>query len=284
MNLKETLLHIRPAKPEDKEPVLAFTAKVWNGEDYIHEEWDDWLADPSGPLLVGELNGQPVAMMKITDLGSGEAWLHGLRVADEVRRRGIGRSLIEHALQLVQQAGDEVARFMTGDENEPVHRIAAELGFKHLTTGAWYKGRGISSERQLVPLDDLHLDWLIDQVLNSELLARTHGLYAFHWRYQPLNRDAFREHLLAGQVLTLPDSNAWAIVDFEDPWLGFAHGEREALVALFRGLRAHPALGQGQELYALVPPNCELANCLAEAGFRLESPGERCYEWRAPGR
>lgn len=284
MKPKEALLHIRRAKPEDKDPVLAFTAKVWNGEDYIHEEWDDWLADHSGPLLIGEYSGQPVAMMKITDLGSGEAWLHGLRVADEARRRGVGRALVEHALQLVQQTGDEVARFMTGEENEPIHRIAAALGFQQVAAGAWFVGRATPSERQLVPLDELHLDWLLDQLRSSELLSRTHGLYAFHWRYQPLNRDAFREHFLAGQVLTLPDSDAWAIVDFEDPWLGFAHGDPQPLVALLHGLRAHPALATGQELFALVPPDCELAKRLAEAGFRPESHGERCYEWRASAR
>ncbi|HZW04402.1 MAG TPA: GNAT family N-acetyltransferase, partial [Anaerolineaceae bacterium] len=251
---------------------------------YIREVWDEWLDDPTGPLLVGELDGQPVTLMKLSDLGSGECWLHGLRVAEEVRRRGFARAMITHALSLVQAAGDGVARFMTSEDNHPIHHIAEELGCRPVAAGVWFAGRGTPSERRLVPLDELHLDWLLEQIRSSDLLERNHGLYAFHWRFQPLGRDALRDHLSAGQVLHLPDSDAWAIVDYEDTWLGFGHGAPEPLATLLRGLLAHPALSTGQELFALTPPECELARQMVAAGFRQDAHGERCYEWRPSGR
>src|SRR6478735_3959218 len=60
---REATLEVRPARPEDRDAVLAFCAHTWSDGDYIEYVWDDWLKEDSkGVLLVGLLDGQPVAI------------------------------------------------------------------------------------------------------------------------------------------------------------------------------------------------------------------------------
>ncbi|RME32959.1 MAG: AI-2E family transporter, partial [Thermoflexia bacterium] len=51
---------LRPACPEDRSGMEAVCGTIWDGEDYIPEVWDEWLADPDGELTVAELDGRVV--------------------------------------------------------------------------------------------------------------------------------------------------------------------------------------------------------------------------------
>jgi hypothetical protein len=39
---------LRPVRPGDRAAVEAIAAQVWDGEDYLPQVFDDWLADPEG--------------------------------------------------------------------------------------------------------------------------------------------------------------------------------------------------------------------------------------------
>ena len=91
-------LVFRPVRLDDKPRVLEFTVRTWDDGDYITDVFDEWLADPTGRFTAIELDGQVVAIGKLTDLGEGELWLEGLRVDPAHRRKGIGEAL--HAFNL----------------------------------------------------------------------------------------------------------------------------------------------------------------------------------------
>src|SRR4051812_30919236 len=126
----ELHLVIRPAVAADQAAVLAFTAPIWDGDDYIAEVWEGWLHASDGPLLVGTLAGQPVALAKISDLGCGEGWIHGVRVAQPVQGRGYGRQMLERCLALARERGDHIVRLMTSSGNAAMQRLAGALGFR----------------------------------------------------------------------------------------------------------------------------------------------------------
>ena len=46
-----TSTEIRPARPEDREAVLAFCMHTWDWGDYIESVWDEWLHDPQGKCM-----------------------------------------------------------------------------------------------------------------------------------------------------------------------------------------------------------------------------------------
>lgn len=274
-------LIIRPARAEDKSAVLAFTANVWGGNDYIGEVWDEWLAAGDGMLFVGELAGETVAVSRLASLGPGEGWLQGLRVAETVRRRGVARAMTAHGVALARQRGDRTLRFMTGDDTVAVHRIAEELGFRLAATGTWFMGppADATPALSLEPLPETALDRLWAEVAGSPALARSSGLYCVRWRYRRLDPDRLREHLRAGEIVSLPSSDAWAILAGGDGlWIGHAQGSEDALVTL---LRAAPSLlprSGEKEIVALCPPDTALARALIAAGYRSDAGGERCYE------
>src|SRR5690349_3156152 len=108
-------LRIRPALPEDKAAVLEFTAPFWDGHDYIGNVWDGWMQDRVHPLLVGEIAGEherPIALVKLSDLGQGEGWVHGVRVAQQLSGRGLGRTLVTHCIAQARKLGMRSLRLM----------------------------------------------------------------------------------------------------------------------------------------------------------------------------
>ena len=70
----------RPSLPADTEDVLAFTKRIWDGRDYIHLVWDEWLADPNGILVSAQFGRGVVGIAKVSPVFPGQWWLHGLRV------------------------------------------------------------------------------------------------------------------------------------------------------------------------------------------------------------
>src|SRR5436853_4874457 len=87
---------IRPARPEDREAVLAFCKHTWEWGDYIEYVWDEWLHDPQGVLFVATIDGRPVAISHLRMLSptsTPEAWLEGMRVDPAHRHQGLAIAL-----------------------------------------------------------------------------------------------------------------------------------------------------------------------------------------------
>lgn len=127
-------LTVRPARPEDRDAVAAISAQIWEGEDYIPEVFDDWVADPRGEFSLVFDGEQLVAFGKLTELREGEWWLEGLRVDPAHQGRGIARHAHDYAVALADRVGNGVLRFATGNYNVAVHRLAEHTGFEHVAT------------------------------------------------------------------------------------------------------------------------------------------------------
>src|SRR5438477_7266508 len=98
-------IEVRPAREDDREPVLAFCARTWDDGDYIQYVWDDWLADTSGALLVATLAGRPVGLTHLRMMSPDEAWIEGVRVNPETRRQGVARKLTSRTLATAHERG-----------------------------------------------------------------------------------------------------------------------------------------------------------------------------------
>ncbi len=98
---------IRPARPEDREPVLAFCQDTWGpgSGDYIERVWESWLADPDAQFFAAEEGGVAVGILYVRFLNAGEVWLQGLRIHREHRRHGLARALTLTALDAVRARG-----------------------------------------------------------------------------------------------------------------------------------------------------------------------------------
>jgi GNAT superfamily N-acetyltransferase len=91
--------------------------------------------DDNQRLLVAEVDGRIVAMLQLTFIpglsrrGAWRANIESVRVAGELRGRGIGRWLIAHALELARARGCRLAQLTSDKRRTEAHRFYGRLGF-----------------------------------------------------------------------------------------------------------------------------------------------------------
>lgn len=240
-------LEIRNAAAADKDTVLEFCRNTWDWGDYIDLTWDDWLNDPDGRLIVGALDGVPVAVVHISIFPSGEGWIEGMRIKPELRDKQIGTTLSEYCVSEMAKAGVRVARYMTASSNKPVQRISEKHGFKRFSSCYVLWAELLEDRPSLIKLQPDYADELWSYVEKSEIYEAGSGLYSVGWIYRELNKDRLLYHLKRGEVYAVEDKaplDAFAIISaswlHKGPVIGYldgnSMGEMAALVSESRRL------------------------------------------------
>ncbi len=247
-------LEVRDARDADRDAVLAFCERAWGDEgDYIAEVWDAWLADARDALLVGVVDGQPVALSHVRLIAPDEAWIEGVRVAPEAQRRGVGRVMVSRSLVRAREMGASVVRLFTHSTNDTSQRLFTSFGFSKVAELAGYVADALSPDpeeaaRQRAPRSAAELDPTIAETSvdtargalppdaqlttsgladfarlwawleQSNLTPFNGGLEIHYWAARGVSEPALREHLAAGEVITLDEwgaTQALAIVTEE---------------------------------------------------------------------
>lgn len=274
-------LHIRLARPNDRDAVTAMVATVWNGNDYVPTMWDEWLNDSSGPLLVGEIARHPVALAKLSQLGPGEEWFHGLRIAPDQRGRGYARAMLRRCIELSRARAACTLRYMTDEENGTMHRLGAELGFRLAYAPIWCNAPLIAAKQLAQPLPPAYLPTILSDLSRSPLLAHTNGLYSYNWRTFAPTIARLRTHLERNEIVAIPGDDAWAIrIPRKEGggWLAHIEGTPPAITRLCHALRSTPTPDETAQLRILMPPTAPCVDTLLAAGFNPTDDRMRVYE------
>ena len=141
---------VRRAQAADRDAVLAFATRTWDGWDYIPHAWPVWLAADDGVLLVATVGapagggpardaegevlsvGQPIAISRVALLSPVEGWVEGIRVDPRVRGLGVATDLQVAELHWLAAHRPQITRYATGARNEGSHRLGARHGFELL--------------------------------------------------------------------------------------------------------------------------------------------------------
>lgn len=92
-------------------------------------------ADPNQQLLVAEADGTVVGMLQVTFIpglsrqGSWRANVEAVRVAAELRGRGIGAQLMAQAEQLARERGCRLVQLTSDLQRADAHRFYTRLGY-----------------------------------------------------------------------------------------------------------------------------------------------------------
>jgi RimJ/RimL family protein N-acetyltransferase len=206
--MNSSIREIRPARPEDREAVLAFCKDTWSWGDYIAYQWDNWLHNPDGRLFVATSDGQPVGIVNICMLTPTDAWLQGLRVAPQFRQQGLAAELNNAALLEAMQRGAKYARLLIESDNTASIRTANRLFMRQvasfsLLTATPQLNPQLSSEdkTQLATLADL--DEIIDYLNASNIFPLAGGLYYVNWTAYPITAGLLEAKIKAQQVYLL---------------------------------------------------------------------------------
>jgi ribosomal protein S18 acetylase RimI-like enzyme len=216
-NRQSATLEVRPARPEDRDAVLAFCAHTWDDGDYIEYAWDDWLKDQQDQksvLLVGLLDGTPVAINHVVMVSEDEAWAEGMRVDPAYRRRGFGAVMTSRGLVAARERGAHVTRLITAEDNHASQEMIARFGFARIAEMVRYRGPALLPDEDMEDVakpthpgpDDLERIWAwLEQ---SNLAPLTGGLEYFDWQARALTEPLLRDYLAAGRVRLIEEWSA----------------------------------------------------------------------------
>jgi len=250
-------------------------AHTWEDGDYIPYVWDRWLADEQGPLIVGELEGQVVALCKISFQTPDQVWLQGMRVDPDYRQRGIGRKFLEYSLDYARENGARVARLSTSVRNTAVHRMAADAGMERIGVYVFWVTTSLPEGPQLTVLS-AHDQAAVEAFLRaSPVLDACRGVCEADWAWQDLSEERLPGLLESGRIVALVAAEghlaALAVVshDADDQALGagFADGEPSAVRELAMAIRVHAARLGAVQARAWLPEVAWLREAFASAGY-----------------
>jgi len=277
---------IRPARASDKEAVLAFCAHTFHWGDYLPFVWDEWLADETGPLLVATFNDVPVGVAKVTLLTPTEAWLEGLRVHEQYRRRGLAWQFLIHCLDAARQRGALVARLATGSKNLAVRKTTERAGMRHVAAAIPLEAEAVPSAEGSTSLTCLTLhEWLpiSVRILNGTTLAKMGGLYGAGWVWQALTATKLRAHLERGQLLALREESGEIVavaiaMDVEQERkalpVAYVDGAAPHTETLAHALRQYAASLQLEKVEVMVPATSPLHQAFVKAGYETDLEAE----------
>ncbi len=182
------MIHIRKARQEDTKRILAISAQIWDGNDYVPSALADWLANPSGELLVAEVDGTVASFAYRTWLLPGHAWLQGIRTDPAYRGKGVGRTLSRALIDRSCQDGATRISLSTYFDNTPSIRIIESLGFERVASFVYLERTEKASPLPATAdpgITEPTLDEVVQLVSASPYLATAHGWYPFEWLFLP---------------------------------------------------------------------------------------------------
>ena len=100
-----------------------------------HDAFETITRDPNNELLVAESDGLVVGMLQLTYLpsltyqGRWRAMVEGVRVAREARSGGVGRQLLEHALERARRRDCHMVQLTTDKARPDALKFYEGLGF-----------------------------------------------------------------------------------------------------------------------------------------------------------
>lgn len=256
--MKTTPAAVRKINPSDRKDILEISSKIWGGNDYLPYVLDEWLGSKKCHTYGVEVDGRIVAIgnLRLVD-GNRTAWMEGLRVHPNYRKRGYANLLTQHFLNLGEALYVRRFRYTTGGNNRVSLKLAREAGFKRLLkmSAFWYEGvKSISgpsfnhtrvkeatsqasyemlkTEKSLIPCNVLMYDWKAVEanLMGFKVVGKDHGFYV-------TKKGAKLQALSFGHIRPGSERGSWSFTVYaadEDSFL--THYFHHMNTALSRGL------------------------------------------------
>ncbi len=120
---------IRKVTLGDRKGIIAISSKIWDGQDYIPNVFEDWVTDKNRKFVCLTNNGEIRGFASMRIMPDESVWFEGLRVAPEWRGRGYGKELTEYLVEKVKR-NRGIIRLSTYFKNYESLHIVKKYGFE----------------------------------------------------------------------------------------------------------------------------------------------------------
>ena len=111
-----------------------------------------WVADENGEyiasMILNSSSNEEYSQVKwnVAVEGNEVLLIHALGVAPEYHRKGISRSMVEHAINLAKSSGKKAMRLDVLNGNLPAEKLYPKFGFLHIDTiEMFYEDTGLTT-------------------------------------------------------------------------------------------------------------------------------------------
>ena len=126
-------LYFRELTIDDIPDIQEISKNIWDGEDYIPQVIEKWLQDKNcmnyGAFINEDLD-EIVGFGRVKLYDNKLAWLEGGRVSVKYQKQGIGKELMNYAIDYAYTVKADIAQFDTSSKNQGSNALAKFFRFK----------------------------------------------------------------------------------------------------------------------------------------------------------
>ena len=126
-------LYFRSLQKRDVPAVLDISKDIWEGDDYVPFVIHEWLGDQTslnyGAFIDPTMNDL-IGFGRVKVFDENLAWLEGGRVKSSYQKQGIGKELMQYAVDYARNIGVKVVQYDTSSRNEGSVALAKYFGFQ----------------------------------------------------------------------------------------------------------------------------------------------------------
>jgi len=272
-------LKIKKITKADRKRVLEISAKIWEGDDYLPEVFDEWVIDKKSLFVGLWQNDILVAFGRMKYLTPTDVWLEGLRKDQDLKIKGVGEKLARYCLQeLSKKKNLSSIRFSTYFDNVPSIKLNEKFGFeKVLTLSLKYLNIKKRKIKNISPCIKKACDFQKIQsfVEKSEFLKRSRNFISKGWVIYPYSRDLLKQFFFENKIFIYERDSiikGMAIIDeaaYQNVlWICFLYVEDKKIFrALLKYLKKLGLENKKNEIEILVPDLKKPKTILKEFNF-----------------
>jgi len=233
---------IRKIKLEDKKRVLEIAAKIWEGDDYLPQVFDEWVHDPNGVFAGLWENEILIGFGHLKYLTPTDIWLEGLRKDPDLNVKGVGEKLSHYYLKILKQNPNITSvRFSTYFDNIASIRLNEKFGFKKILylSHKELELKKVENPKILTNLTiEKDFNRIQKYIVNSSFLRLSKNFICKGWIVYPYSRELLKQFYYKGQILSFQENEVikgvaiYSKVKYKDVfWISFLEAENELIYA-----------------------------------------------------
>ena len=257
-------------RPSDRDRVIEMTSDIWDGDDYIADVFDDWVADASAAFQAMEVDGVVAGLQRLRPYAPGLIWYEGLRVATSHQRQGIARAMLDSAIAEAREQGFAEIRLATF--NEVAAHLFESAGFQPLMGIRWWQAPRVEGGEPADIPDPAEAERLWKMAAASPGIELYNGISADLNGARDLDAPELSRLAATGMLRVAPGGRALA--GLRRPWgdsvaVAFIAGRGAALRDLLFALRYEADADGTDHVTVALPRDHPAADDLRASGYDL---------------